>query len=76
MHCWGGVGRTGTTVGCWLVRHGRSGTEALAELRRVAASDENLMPATIALARVGGTTGEWGTVMREVFGEHTEHVTV
>jgi protein-tyrosine phosphatase len=21
-HCWGGVGRTGTVVGCWLIRHG------------------------------------------------------
>jgi Cyclin-dependent kinase inhibitor 3 (CDKN3) len=29
VHCWGGIGRTGTVVGCWLVRHGQSGTEAL-----------------------------------------------
>ena len=42
---------------------------ALAELRRVAATDDNVMPATIALAKAGGTTGEWGAVMREVFGE-------
>ncbi len=42
---------------------------ALAELRRVALTDENIMPATIALAVAGGTTGEWGAVMREVFGE-------
>jgi protein-tyrosine phosphatase len=21
VHCWGGVGRTGTVVGCWLLRH-------------------------------------------------------
>ena len=42
---------------------------ALTELRRVAESDENVMPATIALARAGGTTGEWGRVMRETFGE-------
>jgi hypothetical protein len=21
LHCWGGVGRTGTVVGCWLLRH-------------------------------------------------------
>ena len=27
------------------------------------------MPATIALAHAGGTTGEWGAVMRDVFGE-------
>ena len=32
VHCWGGVGRTGTTVGCWLVRHGRSGEDALVHL--------------------------------------------
>lgn len=22
LHCWGGLGRTGTVVGCWLIRHG------------------------------------------------------
>ncbi len=27
------------------------------------------MPATLQLARIGGTTGEWAAVMREVFGE-------
>ena len=21
VHCWGGIGRTGTIVACWLVRH-------------------------------------------------------
>jgi hypothetical protein len=32
LHCWGGVGRTGTVVGCYLVRHGMRGEEALAAL--------------------------------------------
>lgn len=32
LHCWGGIGRTGTTVGCYLVRHGRTGDEALRQL--------------------------------------------
>ncbi|MEN9934732.1 MAG: hypothetical protein RLZZ387_1311 [Chloroflexota bacterium] len=32
VHCWGGIGRTGTVVGCWLVRHGQSGDEALARI--------------------------------------------
>lgn len=32
VHCWGGVGRTGTTVGCYLVRHGLTGQQALAQL--------------------------------------------
>ena len=32
LHCWGGIGRTGTTVGCYLVRHGKTGEEALDQL--------------------------------------------
>jgi ADP-ribosyl-[dinitrogen reductase] hydrolase len=24
VHCWGGIGRTGTVIGCWLKRHGRN----------------------------------------------------
>jgi (2R)-ethylmalonyl-CoA mutase len=43
---------------------------ALDELRRVAATNENLMPATIALAHAGGTTGEWADALREQFGEY------
>ncbi|MFK8023443.1 MAG: methylmalonyl-CoA mutase family protein, partial [Ilumatobacter sp.] len=43
---------------------------ALDELRRAASDGDNVMPASIALARAGGTTGEWGGVMREVFGEY------
>jgi ethylmalonyl-CoA mutase len=43
---------------------------ALEELRRAAESDENLMPASIAAAKAGSTTGEWSQVLREVFGEY------
>lgn len=32
VHCYGGIGRTGTVVGCWLVRHGLSGRQALAKI--------------------------------------------
>ena len=32
LHCWGGIGRTGTTVGCYLVRQGKTGAQALAQL--------------------------------------------
>ena len=32
VHCWGGVGRTGIVVGCWLVRHGRTGDVALYQI--------------------------------------------
>ncbi len=45
--------------------------ETLAELARVArAEDENIMPATIAAARAGATTGEWAQTLRDVFGEY------
>jgi (2R)-ethylmalonyl-CoA mutase len=44
---------------------------ALAELARVAQADgENIMPATIAAARVGVTTGEWAQTLRDAFGEY------
>ena len=29
VHCWGGVGRTGVVVGCYLVRHGHKNEQAL-----------------------------------------------
>ena len=32
LHCLGGIGRTGTTVGCYLVRQGKTGAEALSQL--------------------------------------------
>jgi (2R)-ethylmalonyl-CoA mutase len=43
---------------------------ALAELARVAQGDENIMPATIAAARAGVTTGEWARTLRDAFGEY------
>ncbi len=44
---------------------------ALDELRRVAADDaQNIMPATIAAARAGVTTGEWAQALRDVHGEY------
>jgi (2R)-ethylmalonyl-CoA mutase len=45
--------------------------ETLGELARVAADEqENIMPATIAAARAGATTGEWAQTLRDVFGEY------
>ncbi len=44
---------------------------AIDELIRVARSDvpaDNIMVPTIALAKAGGTTGEWANALREVFG--------
>ncbi|HET6916704.1 MAG TPA: methylmalonyl-CoA mutase family protein [Acidimicrobiales bacterium] len=52
-------------------RDGRAVRAALDELRRAAESaDENVMPATVVLARAGGTTGEWAGALREVWGEY------
>jgi protein-tyrosine phosphatase len=47
VHCWGGSGRTGTVVGCWLVRHGMDCEDALATiaaLRRETAYGERPSP--------------------------------
>ena len=32
VHCWGGIGRTGTVVGCYLVSQGLTGEQALAQI--------------------------------------------
>ena len=43
---------------------------ALAEIERVARTDENLMSASIAAAHSGVTTGEWANTLRQVWGEY------
>jgi ethylmalonyl-CoA mutase len=43
---------------------------ALDELRRAAGSGANIMPPSIACAKAGVTTGEWGTALRAAFGEY------
>jgi len=43
---------------------------AIKRLQDAAGTDENLMAATIELARAGGTVGEWAAALREVFGEY------
>lgn len=45
-------------------------TKALNELRRACAEGQNVMPASLAAARAGGTTGEWGDVVRASFGQY------
>jgi len=35
VHCWGGIGRTGTVVGCWLVRHGLDEGDPLRTIARL-----------------------------------------
>jgi ethylmalonyl-CoA mutase len=43
---------------------------ALSALQEVARSGENIMEPSIAAAKAGVTTGEWGGALREVFGEY------
>ena len=44
--------------------------QALIDLKSAAAEGRNIMPPSIAAAKVGVTTGEWGGILREVFGEY------
>jgi (2R)-ethylmalonyl-CoA mutase len=58
-----------------LQRHRRERSEAavqkaLDDLRRALAKGENVMPASIAAAKAGVTTGEWGKALRDVAGDY------
>jgi (2R)-ethylmalonyl-CoA mutase len=57
-------------VNAWRSRRdSQAVAKALDELRRAANDGTNIMEPSIALAKAGGTTGEWAGVLREVFGE-------
>ena len=45
-------------------------TRALEALRSACASGQNVMPASIAAAKAGATTGEWGATVRAAFGQY------
>ena len=51
-------------------RDGKAVERALEELKRVARQGRNIMPASIACAKAGITTGEWGFALRDAFGEY------
>jgi ethylmalonyl-CoA mutase len=59
-------------VAAWRsARDGAAVDRALEELGRAAADPQaNLMPATLAAAQAGVTTGEWAAALRDVFGEY------
>jgi ethylmalonyl-CoA mutase len=58
-------------VRAWRAARDQAAVDAaLAELARVARSEENIMEATIAAGRAGATTGEWAGALREVFGSY------
>ena len=51
-------------------RDERAVSAALRELRAAASENRNIMPASVACAKAGVTTGEWGFALRERFGEY------
>ena len=51
-------------------RNGDSVRESLARLEAAARGAENIMEASIACAKAGVTTGEWGETLRGVFGQY------
>jgi len=51
-------------------RDGKAVEAALAELAGAAKEERNVMPASIACAKAGVTTGEWAQTLREIFGEY------
>jgi len=55
----------------WRTSRDNAAVEAaLDELRRAAVEGHNIVPPSIALAKAGGTTGEWAGTLREIFGEY------
>src|SRR5437588_8297217 len=59
-------------VGRWRAERDEAAVDAaLQELASVAHDESaDIMPATIAAARAGATTGEWAQTLRDVFGEY------
>jgi (2R)-ethylmalonyl-CoA mutase len=51
-------------------RDAKAVAAALVELETAAKENRNVMPASIACAKAGVTTGEWGTALRRIFGEY------
>ena len=51
-------------------RNEKDASAALAALRDVAKSSDNIMPASIRCAHAGVTTGEWAGTLREIFGSY------
>jgi (2R)-ethylmalonyl-CoA mutase len=51
-------------------RDAKAVAAALKDLRAAAQGGGNIMPASIAAAKAGVTTGEWGSALRKAFGEY------
>ena len=57
VHCWGGVGRTGTVIGCWLVRHGLDQGDPIARIAELRASIAGARPSPETPAQVALVRG-------------------
>lgn len=58
-------------LNAWREARDETAVEAtLKALRKAAKNGDNIMPPSIACAKAGVTTGEWGEAMRSVFGEY------
>jgi (2R)-ethylmalonyl-CoA mutase len=58
-------------VKAWREARDQAAVEAaLADLKAAAQEGRNIMEPSIAAAKAGATTGEWGRTLREVFGEY------
>ncbi|KQT14654.1 protein meaA [Methylobacterium sp. Leaf399] len=58
-------------IRAWRAKRDQKAVDkALDELEAAARSGANIMPVSIAAAKAGVTTGEWGGRLREVFGEY------
>jgi protein-tyrosine phosphatase len=44
VHCWGGIGRTGMVVGCWLMRHGLDEGDPIGQIARLRRDMEDARP--------------------------------
>jgi (2R)-ethylmalonyl-CoA mutase len=51
-------------------RNNTAASAALAEVERAAKEGRNIMESSIAAAKAGVTTGEWGMALRKIFGEY------
>jgi protein-tyrosine phosphatase len=60
VHCLGGIGRTGTVVGCWLARHGIAcGDAALECIRKLRRNEARAFVASPETAHQRRYVREW-----------------
>jgi ethylmalonyl-CoA mutase len=64
------IGQVAALQGWRQQRDDKRVRQALVDLKSAAAEGRNIMPPSIEAAKAGVTTGEWGQVLREVFGEY------